>query len=61
MPKIELEWSLEEDKKSSNNWNALNAIFNGVSPTQFKSILATESTKDAWDILQVKFEGTIIV
>ena len=38
VPKNELEWTTEEDKKSSNNWKGLNAIFSGVSPTQFKSI-----------------------
>ena len=32
-----------------------------MSPTQFKSILATESAKEAWDILQIKFEGTSAV
>ena len=58
VPKIELEWSPEEDKQSSNTWKALNAIFNGVSPTQFKSISATESAKEAWDLLQVEVEET---
>ena len=33
----------------------------GVSPTQFKSILATGLVKEAWGILQVEFEGTTIV
>ena len=61
MPKSELEWSPEEDKQSSNNWKALNAIFNGVSPTQFKCIPTTKSAKEAWDILQVEFEGTTVV
>ena len=61
MHKSELNKIAEEDKQSSNNWKALNAIFNGVSPTQFKIILATESAKDAWDILQVEFEGTTVV
>ena len=58
-PKSELEWSFEEDKQSSNNWKAFNAIFNGVSPTQLKNISTTEFAKDAWNILQVEFEGTI--
>ena len=40
VPKRELEWTIEENMESSNNWKALNAIFNGVSPTQFKSISA---------------------
>ena len=28
---------------------------------QFKSISATESAKEAWDILQIEFEGTSVV
>ena len=60
-PKSELEWSSKEDKQSSNNWKALNAIFNRVSPPRFKSISTTKSAKDTWDILQVKFEGTTVV
>ena len=59
--KSELNKTAEEDKQSSNNWKALNAIFNGVSPTQFKIIVATESAKDAWDILQVEFKGIAAV
>ena len=38
VPKSKLEWTIEEDKKSSNNWKTLNAIFNGVSSMQFKII-----------------------
>ena len=33
VPKSKLDWTTEEDKLSSNNCKALNAIFNGVSPT----------------------------
>ena len=51
----------EEDMESSNNWKALNVIFNGVSLMQFKGISATESAKEAWDILQIKFEGINVV
>ena len=61
MPKSDLEWSTKEDKQSSNNWKALNAIFNRVSPTQLKSISATKSTKEAWDVLQIEFEGTSVM
>ena len=61
MPKSKLEWTDDEDKQSLNNWKALNVIFNGVSSTQFKSISTTELAKDAWDILQVEFEGTVVV
>ena len=33
VPKSEVDCSAEEDKRSSNNWKTLNAIFNGVIPT----------------------------
>ena len=29
LPKRELDWSVEEDKQSSNKWKVLNNIFNG--------------------------------
>ena len=61
MPKSELDQTAMEYKQSSNNWKALKAIFNGVSPTQFKSISTNESAKYAWEILQVEFKGTVIV
>ena len=56
--KNEVEWPIEEDKLATSNWRALNAIFNGVDPTQFKSISTTELAKEVWDTLQVEFEGT---
>ena len=61
VPKSELEWSIEEEKQSFNNWKTLNAIFNGVTPTHFKSISAIELAKEAWDILQIEFEGMSVV
>ena len=42
VPKSEIEWSVEEDKLTVSNWKALNAIFNGVSPIQFKSTSTIE-------------------
>ena len=61
VPKSELDWTVEENKQTSNNWKALNDIFNQVSPTQFKSISAIESAKESWDILKVEFKGTALV
>ena len=43
------------------DWKALNTIFHDVNPTQFKSISTAESAKEAWDTLQIKFEGTSTV
>ena len=56
--KPELEWLSKEDKLANNNRKALNAIFNGVDLNQLKLIFTMESTKKAWDILQVTYEGT---
>ena len=58
VPKSEVEWTPEEDALSTQNSRGLNAIFNGVDLTQFKMISTAEVTKEAWDILQVAFEGT---
>ncbi|KAA0062325.1 gag-proteinase polyprotein [Cucumis melo var. makuwa] len=40
------------------NSRALNALFNAVDPNIFKLINTCKSAKDAWDILEVAFEGT---
>ena len=58
VPKPELEWSSKEDKLENNNRNALNAIFNGVGHNQLKLIFTMELAKEAWDILEVTYEGT---
>ena len=57
VPKSEVDWTLEEDILSTQNSRALNTIFNGVNPTQFKMIFTAEVAKEAWDILCVAFEG----
>ena len=61
MHRSELEWSTKEDKLPSRNWKALNAIFKGVSPMQFKSISVTKSAKEALDIIRIEVVGTSIV
>ena len=61
VPKPELEWSRKEDKLANNNRKTINAIFNGVDLNQLKRIFTMESTKEAWDILQVTYEGTNMV
>ena len=58
VPKPELEWSSKEDKLPNNNRKTLNAIFNGLDLNQLKLIFTMESAKEAWDILQVTYEGT---
>ena len=61
VPKPQLEWSSKEGKLENNNRKALNAIFNGVDLNQLKLIFTMESTKEAWDILHVTYEGTNMV
>ena len=55
VPKDQEDWTSEEDALSTQNSLALNAIFNGVDPSQFKMILTDEVAKEAWDILRVHF------
>ena len=52
--KPEITWSTEEDRLANNNYKALNVIFNGVDSNQFKLILTCETTKNAWEILQMR-------
>ena len=54
-------WSTEEDRLANNNSKALNAIFNRVDANQFKLISTCETAKNAWEILQMAHEGTIVV
>ncbi|KAB2602802.1 spindle pole body component 110-like [Pyrus ussuriensis x Pyrus communis] len=41
-----------------NNQKGLNALFTALSPDQFSNISNCETSKEAWDILQVTYEGT---
>ena len=40
------------------NSRAVNALFNAVTNEEFKKISSTETTKEAWTILQTTYEGT---
>ena len=40
------------------NGRALNALFSAVTNEEFKKISSTETTKDAWIILQTTYKGT---
>ena len=50
----------DEAKIKAANFNsrALNALFNTVTNEEFKKISSTETTKEAWTILQTTYEGT---
>ena len=39
----------------------MNALFSAVTNEKFKKIPSTETTKEAWTILQTTFEGTKVV
>ena len=36
----------------------MNALFSAVTNEEFKKISSTETTKEAWTILQITYEGT---
>ena len=50
----------DEAKIKAANFNsrALNALFSTVTNEEFKKISSTETTKEAWTILQTTYEGT---
>ncbi|XP_021830110.1 uncharacterized protein LOC110770306 [Prunus avium] len=52
------EWTTEEVTRSTNNQKGLNALFTAVSSDQFEYISGCDTSKEAWDILQVTHEGT---
>ncbi|KAI3457213.1 hypothetical protein Pfo_013876 [Paulownia fortunei] len=56
--KPKTKWSTAEDQVANFNSNALNAIFSAVDENQFKLIFTCESTKKAWEVLQIAYEGT---
>ncbi|CAM8884656.1 unnamed protein product [Rhodiola kirilowii] len=56
--KPEALWTEEKDKASMGNSKAMNAIFSAVDENVMKLIINCEVAKEAWDILQIAFEGT---
>ncbi|KAI3470733.1 hypothetical protein Pfo_027396 [Paulownia fortunei] len=50
-----------DNELASYNSKALNAIFSAVDSNQFRLIATCETAKEAWDILQVAYEGTASV
>ncbi|XP_020412405.1 uncharacterized protein LOC18789919 [Prunus persica] len=52
------EWTTAEVTHSTNNQKGLNALFTAVSSDQFEYISCCDTSKEAWDILQVTHEGT---
>ena len=52
------DWDEAKIKAANFNSRALNALFNAVINEEFKKISSTETTKEAWTILQKTYEGT---
>ncbi|XP_010474121.1 PREDICTED: uncharacterized protein LOC104753587 [Camelina sativa] len=58
IPKLEADWTDEEQKRSKYNSRALSAIHCIVGRKQFELIQGCETAKEAWDIFQIHYEGT---
>ena len=52
------DWGEAKIKAVNFNSRALNALFSAVTNEEFKKISSTETTKEAWTILQTTYEGT---
>ena len=52
------DWDDAKIKAANFNSKALNALFSAVTNEEFKKISSTETTKEAWTILQTTYEGT---
>ena len=52
------DWDDAKIKVVNFNSRALNALFNAITNEDFKKISSTETTKEAWTILQTTYEGT---
>ena len=52
------DWDDAKIKATNFNSKILNALFSVVTNEEFKKISSTETTKEAWTILQTTYEGT---
>ena len=53
-----VDWDDAKIKAANFNSRALNALFSVITNEKFKKISSTETTKEAWTILQTTYEGT---
>ncbi|KAG9446372.1 hypothetical protein H6P81_012500 [Aristolochia fimbriata] len=58
LDKPEKNWTDKEKKSSNLNSKALNAIFCGVNLEEFSRMSAITSAKEAWESLEIHYEGT---
>ena len=56
--KAPVDWNVAKIKVANFNSRALNALFSAVTNEEFKKISFTETTKEAWTILQTTYKGT---
>ena len=54
-------WDDAKIKVENFNNGALNALFSAVMNEEFKKISSTETTKEAWTILQTTYKETKVV
>lgn len=59
--KEENDWDANEHKVYTANYKALNAIVCALSRDGFRRIFGLQTTKEAWDLLEVTHEGTNLV
>ena len=55
--KPEVDWSNDDDCLANYNNMALHVTFNGFDTEHIKLISSCETTKEAWEIFQITFEG----
>ena len=55
------DWDDAKIKATNFNSRVLNSLFSAVTNKEFKKISSTETTKEAWTILQTTYEGTKVV
>ena len=55
------DWDDVKIKAANFNSRTLNALFSAVTNEEFKKISSTETTKEAWTILQTTYKGTKVV
>ena len=56
--KVPTDWDNAKIKAANFNGRALNALFSAITNEEFKKISSTETTKEAWTILQTAYKGT---
>ena len=55
---VPADWDDAKIKAANFNNRALNALFSVIINEEFKKISSTETTREAWTILQITYEGT---